>query len=75
MNGKERLFAGRVDIALVEWDNQRKDWIRPPVDRTVLKELAERDHLLFCPDAHVEQSHVCASESQAAPSLSGGSLP
>ncbi|MFP4551869.1 MAG: hypothetical protein ACLFNT_13770, partial [Spirochaetales bacterium] len=41
----ERIFQSRVDIAPVEWDNQRKDWVRPPVDRAVLKELAERSTL------------------------------
>ncbi len=41
----ERIFQSRVDIAPVEWDNQRKDWVRPPVDRGVLKELAERSTL------------------------------
>lgn len=35
-------FTQRTQISHVEWDNQRKDWIRPALDRTVLKELAER---------------------------------
>lgn len=39
------VFTPRVGIAPVEWDNQRKDWIRPPVDRGVLKELSERSTL------------------------------
>ena len=45
MAARERSFKDRIEIAPVEWDNQRKDWIRPPIDRTLLKELAERSTL------------------------------
>ena len=38
-------FAARVDMAEYEWDNQRKDWKRPKVDREVLKALSERSTL------------------------------
>jgi fatty acid desaturase len=38
-------FATRDELAGCEWDNQRKDWKRPKVDREVLKELAERSTL------------------------------
>ena len=36
------IFTTRTKIEPVEWDNQRKDWIRPPLDRGVLKELSQR---------------------------------
>ena len=35
-------FATREELAGCEWDNQRKDWKRPKVDRDVLKKLSER---------------------------------
>jgi len=35
-------FAARDELTGSEWDNQRKDWKRPKVDRDVLKKLAER---------------------------------
>jgi fatty acid desaturase len=38
-------FAMREELAEFEWDNQRKDWKRPKVEREVLKELSERSTL------------------------------
>lgn len=38
-------FTAREDLRGYEWDNQRKDWRRPKVDPTVLKELAVRSTL------------------------------
>ena len=38
-------FASRGELAGFEWDNQRKDWKRPPVDRQVLKDLSARSTL------------------------------
>jgi fatty acid desaturase len=35
-------FAARDELAACEWDNQRKDWKRPKIDREVLKKLSER---------------------------------
>ncbi len=35
-------YALRDQLSDFEWDNQRKDWKRPPVDRQVLKDLAAR---------------------------------
>ena len=35
-------FASREELAGFEWDNQRKDWRRPAVDRAVLQELSRR---------------------------------
>lgn len=35
-------FVTREELAASEWDNQRKDWRRPPVDKAVLKELSQR---------------------------------
>lgn len=35
-------FTPRAELRDHEWDNQRKDWRRPPLDRAVLKELTER---------------------------------
>jgi len=35
-------FAARQKLAAFEWDNQRKDWKRPPVERETLKRLSER---------------------------------
>jgi fatty acid desaturase len=35
-------FASRGELSGYEWDNQRKDWKRPLVDRDVLKELSRR---------------------------------
>ena len=35
-------FANRDDLGEFEWDNQRKDWKRPPVDREILKKLSAR---------------------------------
>jgi fatty acid desaturase len=35
-------FASRDELGGFEWDNQRKDWKRPKVDREVLKMLSER---------------------------------
>ncbi|MGA2479130.1 MAG: fatty acid desaturase [Spirochaetia bacterium] len=35
-------FATRDELAGYEWDNQRKDWKRPKVDRDVLRKLSER---------------------------------
>jgi len=36
-------FVRRDQLGEYEWDNQRKDWSRPPVDRDVLKRLSERN--------------------------------
>ena len=38
-------FATREQLAGFEWDNQRKDWKRPPVNREILKELSRRSTL------------------------------
>ncbi len=38
-------FAARDELAACEWDNQRKDWKRPKVDKEVLKKLSERSTL------------------------------
>jgi fatty acid desaturase len=38
-------FATRDEMAGYEWDNQRKDWKRPTVDRDVLKALSARSTL------------------------------
>jgi fatty acid desaturase len=38
-------FAAREQLSGFEWDNQRKDWKRPPVDREVLKDLSRRSTL------------------------------
>lgn len=38
-------FVDRDELLDSEWDNQRKDWKRPPVDRAVLKELSRRSTL------------------------------
>jgi fatty acid desaturase len=38
-------FATRDEMAEFEWDNQRKDWKRPKIDREVLKQLSERSTL------------------------------
>ena len=38
-------FVGRDELAGSEWDNQRKDWKRPGIDREVLKKLSERSTL------------------------------
>jgi fatty acid desaturase len=38
-------FASRGELAGYEWDNQRKDWKRPRVDKEVLKALSERSTL------------------------------
>ncbi len=35
-------FAARDELAEFEWDNQRKDWKRPKIEREVLKKLSER---------------------------------
>ncbi len=35
-------FAARDQLSGFEWDFQRKDWKRPPVDREVLKTLSKR---------------------------------
>ena len=35
-------FTARDELAAYEWDNQRKDWKRPKIDREVLKKLSER---------------------------------
>ena len=35
-------FVTREELADFEWDNQRKEWKRPDLDRFLLKELAER---------------------------------
>jgi fatty acid desaturase len=35
-------FAARAELSGFEWDTQRKDWKRPPVDREVLKRLSRR---------------------------------
>jgi len=42
---KDSSFTSRENLAGVEWDNQRKDWKRPPLDREVLKRLSERSTL------------------------------
>lgn len=41
----DRAFVDRGKLSEYEWDNQRKDWIRPEVDRKVLKELTRRSTL------------------------------
>ena len=38
-------FVSREQLSDYEWDNQRKDWKRPPLDRQVLRELSERSTL------------------------------
>jgi fatty acid desaturase len=38
----DERFAQRGELAEYEWDNQRKDWKRPKIDREILKELSER---------------------------------
>lgn len=38
-------FATRDEIAEYEWDNQRKDWRRPRVDREVMRDLSQRSTL------------------------------
>jgi fatty acid desaturase len=38
-------FAARGDLAEHEWDNQRKDWKRPKVEKEVLRKLSERSTL------------------------------
>ncbi len=38
-------FAPRDQLGEFEWDNQRKDWKRPPVEREILKELSKRSSL------------------------------
>jgi len=38
-------FAVRQELAGFEWDNQRKDWRRPTVDRELLKQLSQRSTL------------------------------
>ncbi len=38
-------FVARDRLAGFEWDNQRKDWKRPAVDRDALKELSRRSTL------------------------------
>lgn len=38
-------FAAREQMSEFEWDNQRKDWRRPAVDREVMKKLSERSTL------------------------------
>jgi fatty acid desaturase len=38
-------FVGRDELAGSEWDNQRKDWKRPGIDREVLRRLSERSTL------------------------------
>jgi fatty acid desaturase len=35
-------FASRDNLSEFEWDNQRKDWKRPKMDREVLRKLSER---------------------------------
>jgi fatty acid desaturase len=43
--GSKGSFVSRAEIEAVQWDNQRKDWVRPHVDREVLKELTQRSTL------------------------------
>lgn len=38
-------FVRRGELSGFEWDNQRKDWKRPPVDRETLKQLSARSTL------------------------------
>ncbi len=38
-------FATRDQLSGFEWDTQRKDWKRPPIDREVLKQLSKRSTL------------------------------
>lgn len=38
-------FVSRDELAGSEWDNQRKDWKRPGIDREVLKKLSARSTL------------------------------
>jgi fatty acid desaturase len=42
MNMPSARFATRDELAGCEWDNQRKDWKRPKIDREVLKKLSKR---------------------------------
>jgi fatty acid desaturase len=35
-------FTTRAELSAYEWDNQRKDWKRPPVDKDLLKSLSQR---------------------------------
>jgi fatty acid desaturase len=42
---QETTFVTRDELVDFEWDNQRKDWKRPPLERKVLKELSERSTL------------------------------
>ncbi len=35
-------FVSREQLSDYEWDNQRKDWKRPPIEKEVLRELSER---------------------------------
>ena len=42
MSTRSAKFAAREQLSGFEWDNQRKDWKRPPVAREVLKELSRR---------------------------------
>jgi fatty acid desaturase len=38
-------FVARPELAGCEWDNQRKDWKRPRIEREVLRKLSERSTL------------------------------
>jgi fatty acid desaturase len=41
----DMAFVTRDELADFEWDNQRKDWKRPELDRAILKDLSERSTL------------------------------
>jgi len=42
---KKYNFVTRKNMANSEWDNQKKNWIRPEIDKNVLKELSKRSTL------------------------------
>ncbi|HVP19742.1 MAG TPA: hypothetical protein VMU36_12150 [Spirochaetia bacterium] len=45
MSTSSPAFAARNQLSRFEWDTQRKDWKRPPIDRQALKELSKRSTL------------------------------
>ena len=45
MKTDARGFARRSELTDYEWDNQRKDWLRPKIDGATLKRLSERSTL------------------------------
>ena len=42
---KEFIFAPRSSLTDYEWDDVKKEWKRPEIDRNVLKQLSERSTL------------------------------